>query len=90
MATATKHPPAESCSTGFQQRQRARGNFRSGIQPSRIGSGVHSKTRGICGFKDARGGQHTQTVDTARVAVLAAINIADEYHLSKGNFDPAP
>jgi cell division protein ZapA (FtsZ GTPase activity inhibitor) len=27
-------------------------------------------------------------VDTSRVAVLAAINIADEYHLARGKAEP--
>ena len=31
--------------------------------------------------------QQTQTVDTARLAVLAALNIADEYHLLKRRQD---
>ena len=31
--------------------------------------------------------EQTHTVDTARLAVLAALNIADEYHLVKRNQD---
>src|SRR5579872_4405548 len=31
--------------------------------------------------------KQTQTVDTVRLAVLAALNIADEYHLLKRNLD---
>jgi len=31
--------------------------------------------------------EQTHTVDTVRVAVLAALNIADEYHLLKRNHD---
>jgi len=31
--------------------------------------------------------EQTHTVDTARLAVLAALNIADEYHLLKRNQD---
>jgi len=31
--------------------------------------------------------KQTQTVDTVRLAVLAALNIADEYHLLKRNQD---
>src|SRR5262252_6834341 len=31
--------------------------------------------------------EQTHTVDTARLAVLAALNIADEYHLLKRNCD---
>ena len=31
--------------------------------------------------------QQTSTVDSARLAVLAALNIADEYHLLKRKYD---
>ena len=31
--------------------------------------------------------EQTHTVDTARLAVLAALNIADEYHLLRRNQD---
>ena len=31
--------------------------------------------------------EQTHTVDTARLAVLAALNIADEYNLLKRNYD---
>lgn len=31
--------------------------------------------------------QQTQTVDSLRLAVLAALNIADEYHLLKKKYD---
>lgn len=31
--------------------------------------------------------EQTHTVDTVRVAVLAALNIADEYHMLKRNYD---
>jgi cell division protein ZapA len=35
--------------------------------------------------------QQTATVDSVRLAVLAALNIADEYHLLKGRLDaPSP
>ena len=33
--------------------------------------------------------QQTQTVDSLRLAVLAALNIADEYHILKRKFDAA-
>ena len=33
--------------------------------------------------------EQTHTVDTARLAVLAALNIADEYHLMKRKTDAA-
>ncbi len=88
MATATKHPPADrvaqDSSNGsvraeiFDQGYNLRGSDPEYIL--KLAAYVDSKMRAVA--------QHTQTVDTARVAVLAAINIADEYHLSKGNFDP--
>ena len=31
--------------------------------------------------------QHTSTVDSLRVAVLAALNLADEYHILKRKYD---
>ena len=31
--------------------------------------------------------QQTQTIETARLAVLAALNIADEYHLLKRKYE---
>ncbi len=40
---------------------------------------VDSKMRAVA--------EQTHTVDTVRVAVLAALNIADEYHLLKKNSD---
>lgn len=40
---------------------------------------VDSKMRAVA--------EQTHTVDTARLAVLAALNIADEYHLLKRNQD---
>ena len=40
---------------------------------------VDSKMRAVA--------EQTHTVDTARLAVLAALNIADEYHLLKRNGD---
>src|ERR1700674_4373145 len=43
---------------------------------------VDSKMRAVA--------EHTHTVDTARVAVLAALNIADEYHLVKRETDIGP
>lgn len=33
--------------------------------------------------------ERTHTVDSLRVAVLAALNIADEYHLVKGKYEAA-
>jgi cell division protein ZapA len=34
--------------------------------------------------------EQTATVDSVRLAVLAAINIADEFHVMKRRQDPAP
>jgi len=90
MATATKHPPADrvaqDSSNGsvraeiFDQGYNLRGSDPEYIL--KLAAYVDSKMRAVA--------QHTQTVDTARVAVLAAINIADEYHLSKGKSDVGP
>ncbi|MGH9529296.1 MAG: cell division protein ZapA [Terriglobales bacterium] len=90
MATATKHPPAnlqtKDSSNGsvrveiFDQGYNLRGSDAEYIL--KLAAYVDAKMRAVA--------EHTQTVDTARVAVLAAINIADEYHLTKGNVAPVP
>jgi cell division protein ZapA len=90
MATATKHPPIEpltkDSSNGsvraeiFDQGYNLRGSDPEYIL--KLAEYVDSKMRAVA--------QHTHTVDTARVAVLAALNIADEYHLLKRGSDVAP
>jgi cell division protein ZapA len=90
MATATKHPPVDPLSNEssngsvraeiFDQGYNLRGSDPEYIL--KLAEYVDSKMRAVA--------QHTQTVDTSRVAVLAALNIADEYHLlkSKGGSGP--
>lgn len=90
MATATKNPSAniqtkDSANSSvrveiFDQGYNLRGSDAEYIL--KLAAYVDAKMRAVA--------EHTQTVDTARVAVLAAINIADEYHMAKGNFEPAP
>ncbi len=90
MATAVKHPqasfPANGLTNGsvrveiFDQGYNLRGSDAEYIL--KLAAYVDAKMRAVA--------EHTQTVDTSRVAVLAAINIADEYHLAKGNLEPLP
>lgn len=47
----------------------------------RLAAYVDAKMRSIA--------ERTHTVDSLRVAVLAALNIADEYHQVKGKYDGA-
>ncbi|MGH9512108.1 MAG: cell division protein ZapA [Terriglobales bacterium] len=86
MATATKHPPARDSANGsvrveiFDQGYNLRGSDPDYIL--KLAAYVDAKMRAVA--------EHTQTVDTSRVAVLAAINIADEYHLANGKGEPVP
>lgn len=81
MATATKHPPIEDTNNTsvrveiFDQAYNLRGTDPDYIL--RIAEYVDSKMRAVA--------EQTHTVDSARLAVLAALNIADEYHLLKGS-----
>jgi cell division protein ZapA len=86
MATATKQLPVQNSNNGsvrveiFDQGYNLRGSDPEYIL--KLAAYVNAKMRAVA--------EHTQTVDTSRVAVLAAINIADEYHLLKVKGDPAP
>jgi cell division protein ZapA len=105
MATAIKHSPASlspasssssnHSSISPQARDSSNGSVRveifdhgynlRGSDPEyilKLAAYVDAKMRAVA--------EHTQTVDTGRVAVLAAINIADEYHLAKGKPEAAP
>jgi cell division protein ZapA len=79
MATATKDPAvndAQSTSVRveiFDQAYNLRGSDPEYIL--KLAEYVDSKMRAVA--------EATNTVDTVRLAVLAAINIADEYHLLK-------
>ena len=77
MATATKQPHVQDASNGsvrveiFDQGYNLRGTDPDYIL--KLAEYVDTKMRAVS--------SQTHTVDTARLAVLAAINIADEFHL---------
>ena len=79
MATATKHPPAQDASNSsvrveiFDQGYNLRGTDPDYIL--KLAEYVDAKMRAVA--------EQTHTVDSARLAVLAALNIADEFHLMK-------
>ena len=83
MATATKHQPVKDPSNNsvrveiFDQGYNLRGSDADYI--IKLAEYVDAKMRAVS--------EQTHTVDTARLAVLAALNIADEYHLLKRNSD---
>jgi cell division protein ZapA len=86
MATATKQPPIKDASNNsvrveiFDQPYNLRGSDPEYIL--KLAEYVDSKMRAVS--------EQTHTVDTARLAVLAALNIADEYHLVKRTSDVGP
>lgn len=81
MSSATKQQPAKNESSGsvrveiFDQGYNLRGSDAEYIL--KLAEYVDAKMRAVA--------EQTNTVDTARLAVLAALNIADEYHLLKRN-----
>jgi cell division protein ZapA len=85
MATATKHPSKDLAIKDpanhavrveiFDQAYNLRGSDAEYIL--KLAEYVDAKMRAVA--------EQTHTVDTARLAVLAALNIADEYHLLKRN-----
>ena len=83
MATATKQPQVQDASNGsvrveiFDQGYNLRGTDPEYIL--KLAEYVDFKMRAVA--------EQTHTVDTARLAVLAALNIADEYHLLKRTGD---
>ena len=83
MATASRQTPLKDASNSsvrveiFDQAYNLRGSDAEYIL--KLAEYVDAKVRAVA--------QQTQTVDTARLAVLAALNIADEYHLLKRNQD---
>jgi cell division protein ZapA len=83
MATASKHPIVKAPANGsvrveiFDQAYNLRGTDPEYI--TKLAEYVDSKMRAVS--------EQTHTVDTARLAVLAALNIADEYHLLRRNQD---
>ena len=83
MASATKQQPLKDSGNGsvrveiFDQPYNLRGSDPEYIM--KLAEYVDSKMRAVA--------DQTHTVDTARLAVLAALNIADEYHLLKRKTD---
>ena len=83
MASATKQQPVRDPKNNsvrveiFDQAYNLRGSDPDYIL--KLADYVDSKMRAVS--------EQTHTVDTARLAVLAALNIADEYHLLKRNHD---
>ena len=83
MASATKHPAVKDPGNNpvrveiFDQAYNLRGSDAEYIL--KLAEYVDAKMRAVA--------EQTNTVDTARLAVLAALNIADEYHLLKRNQD---
>lgn len=83
MATATKQPHVQDVSNGsvrveiFDQGYNLRGTDPDYIL--KLAEYVDSKMRAVA--------EQTHTVDSARLAVLAALNIADEYHLLRRKAD---
>jgi cell division protein ZapA len=79
MATATKQPPTKDAANGsvrveiFDQVYNLRGSDADYIL--KLAEYVDGKMRAVS--------EQTATVDSVRLAVLAALNIADEYHLLK-------
>src|SRR6516162_9287595 len=84
MATATKDPVIKDAQNAsvrveiFDQAYNLRGSDPEYIL--KLAEYVDSKMRAVAAA--------TNTVDTVRLAVLAALNIADEYHLLKKNLSP--
>ena len=83
MATATKQQPMKDPANSavrveiFDQGYNLRGSDPEYIL--KLAEYVDTKMRAVS--------EQTHTVDTSRLAVLAALNIADEYHLLKRNCD---
>ena len=81
MATATRQNPAKDANNNsvrveiFDQAYNLRGSDPEYIL--KLADYVDSKMRAVA--------EQTNTIDTVRLAVLAALNIADEYHLLKRN-----
>jgi len=86
MASATKQQPIKDASNSsvrveiFDQAYNLRGSDPEYIL--KLAEYVDSKMRAVA--------EQTSTVDSVRLAVLAALNIADEYHLLKRKGDGGP
>lgn len=83
MATATRQNPAKDAKNTsvrveiFDQAYNLRGSDPEYIL--KLAEYVDAKMRAVA--------EQTNTIDTVRLAVLAALNIADEYHLLKRRSD---
>ncbi|MGA2005124.1 MAG: cell division protein ZapA [Terriglobales bacterium] len=83
MATASKQPPTKDAANGsvrveiFDQVYNLRGSDADYIL--KLAEYVDGKMRAVS--------EQTSTVDSVRLAVLAALNIADEYHLLKRSLE---
>src|SRR6516162_6647807 len=83
MATATRQNPAKDANNAsvrveiFDQAYNLRGSDPEYIL--QLAKYVDAKMRAVA--------EQTNTIDTVRLAVLAALNIADEYHLLKRNLN---
>jgi cell division protein ZapA len=83
MATATKHPQVQDATNSsvrveiFDQGYNLRGTDPDYIL--KLAEYVDAKMRAVS--------EQTHTVDSSRLAVLAALNIADEFHLLKRKLD---
>lgn len=86
MATATKESPVNDAQNGsvrveiFDQAYNLRGSDADYIL--KLAEYVDTKMRAVA--------EATNTIDTVRLAVLAALNIADEYHLLKRTQENGP
>src|ERR1700704_273970 len=86
MASGTRQPAPKNAGGNsvrveiFDQAYNLRGSDPEYIL--KLAEYVDSKMRAVS--------EQTHTVDTARLAVLAALNIADEYHLIKRKGDVGP
>ena len=85
MATASKQPPTNSANGSvrveiFDQVYNLRGS--DGDYILKLAEYVDGKMRAVS--------EQTATVDSVRLAVLAALNIADEYHLLKRRVETPP
>ena len=83
MATATKQAPTRDSANGsvrveiFDQVYNLRGSDADYIL--KLAEYVDAKMRAVS--------EQTSTVDSVRLAVLAALNIADEYHMMKKSME---
>jgi cell division protein ZapA len=86
MATATRQTPVKDTNNGsvrveiFDQAYNLRGSDADYIV--KLADYVDSKMRAVA--------EQTNTIDTVRLAVLAALNIADEYHLLRRKQEGGP